>query len=125
MKIWKLALSLALIAAIATPFLTGTWRLHHGQWVALTYDQRERVSAMLQETRNCTSFPKEEEYRSAICTVMRSVLVDGGSWQTGEKIGWRYLARNAAVMVAAFILVFVVTLVLVPTARRYWRWLNR
>ena len=43
MKRWKVALSLAVIAAIAVPVLAGTWQLDPGKWVALTKSDTDDI----------------------------------------------------------------------------------
>jgi hypothetical protein len=54
MKRWKVAISLAVAAAIVTPAATGVWRLAPARWVDLTTSQKERIWNYLGQTKSCT-----------------------------------------------------------------------
>jgi hypothetical protein len=94
-KRWKVAISLAIVAALVGPLATGTWRLRPGGWHPLPVDERERIAKMATETNNCTHFsPQENEIGKAICTILLSDLHSGGRYESGEHITWRYAAKN-------------------------------
>ena len=104
MKRWKLAISLAVVTAIAAPALAGTWRLAPGKWVDLTASQKRRISNHMEQTNNCTSFHNAGEYDEAICRIGQSQLSDGGSWHPAERVTPKYLATNFFLSTGAFAL---------------------
>jgi protein-L-isoaspartate O-methyltransferase len=55
-KRWKLAISLAVVAALAAPPVTGAWKLKPGGRQPLPVGERERIAKMAVETDNCTHF---------------------------------------------------------------------
>jgi hypothetical protein len=61
MKQWKVAISLAILGAIAAPFVTHTVRMHPTTetWMPLTQDEKERISAELSKTSNCRTFSEQ------------------------------------------------------------------
>ena len=125
-KRWKVAISLAIVAALVGPLATGTWRLRPGGWHPLPVDERERIAKMATETNNCTHFsPQENEIGKAICTILLSDLHSGGRYESGEHITWRYAAKNLEVMAGTFFLVFLAAMILPALGARYWAWLSR
>ena len=127
MKRWKLALSLAVVAAIIVPALAGTWRHASGHWVNLAADQKQSISAMVEETNDCASFVNKGEYTRSICLAMRSELYNGGHWEPAEHVTPKYLATNLFVRAAGFVLAFALVMVRPnpPIGRRYLAWLRR
>jgi hypothetical protein len=99
MRTWKVALSLAVVAAIAVPAFAGTWRLEPWRWVELTVGEKQRLSNFVERDDGCT-------LEWAGCTSAREILSDGGVWYPAEQVTSRYLARNFYVSAGAFILVF-------------------
>jgi hypothetical protein len=125
-KRWKVAISLAIVAALVGPLVTGTWKLRPGGWRPLPVDERERIAKMAKDTDNCTHFPPPEtELSKAICTILLSDLHAGGRYESGERISWRYVAKNLELMAGAFLLVFLAATILPALGARYWAWLNR
>jgi hypothetical protein len=125
-KRWKVAISLAIVAALVGPLVTGTWKLRSGGWHPLPVDERERIAKMATETDNCTRFsPPETEIGKAICTILLSDLHAGGRYESGERITWRYVAKNLELMAGAFLFVFLAAMILPGLGARYWAWLNR
>ena len=61
MKQWKVALSLAILGAIAAPFVahTVTMRPTTETWIPLTQDEKERISAELSKTSNCRTLSEQ------------------------------------------------------------------
>jgi hypothetical protein len=117
MKTWKVALSLAVIAAIAAPAIAGTWRLEPGRWVDLTEGEKQRFSNFIERNDNCTYRSPEWIY----CTTAQELLSAGGQYYPPEQVTWKYLARNFYVSGGAFVLVFA----LVMIGPRYVAWLRR
>ncbi len=126
MKRWKVAISLAIVAALVGPLVTGTWKLRPGGWHPLPIDERERIAKMATETDNCTHFPPSETGLSkAICTILLSDLQAGGRYESGEPIAWRYVAKNLELMAVTFLFVFLSAMILQALGARYWAWLKR
>ena len=123
---WKLAISLAVVAAFAGPLVTGSWRLKPGSWHQLPADERQSIAEMAADSTNCTHFPREEtDVGKAICKILLSDLHAGGRWESGEKITWRYAEKNIEAMACAFVLMFAATMLFSLWGPRYWDWLNR
>jgi hypothetical protein len=57
--------------------------------------------------------------------ILLSDLHAGGRYESGERITWRYIAKNLEMMAGAFFLVFLAAMILPALAVRYWRWLKR
>jgi hypothetical protein len=55
MRQWKVALSLAVVGAIAAPFVFQTYKAHSTfqKWVPITAEDRAAISARLNDTNNC------------------------------------------------------------------------
>jgi hypothetical protein len=80
MKRWKLALSLAVVAALAVPALAGTWRLAPGKWVDLTASEKQRIENDLKRIATNLSIAA-----SAFALTFALVML-------GPLLGRRYLA---------------------------------
>jgi hypothetical protein len=52
-------------------------------------------------------------------------LRHGGRYESGERITWRYVAKNLEVMATAFVFVFFAAMILQALGLRYWGWLRR
>jgi hypothetical protein len=113
MRTWKVALSLAVVAAIAAPAIAGTWRLKSGEWVALNPDQRRRLSNFVED---CTYAPNVIG-----CDVAREMLSNGGQYYEPERVTAKYLAHNFYVSAGAFVLVFALAMI----GPGYVAWLRR
>ena len=125
-KRWKVAISLAIVAALAGPLVMGTWKLKPGGWHPLPVDERERIAKMAIQTDRCTHFPPSEtELSKAICTILISDLDAGGRYESGERITWRYVAKNLELMAGAFGFMFLAAMILQALGARYWAWLKR
>ena len=63
MKHWKIAISLAILGAIAAPFITRTVTMEPTteSWVALTQDEKERIAAEMSKTSNCRTLSEQFE----------------------------------------------------------------
>jgi hypothetical protein len=125
-KRWKVAISLAIVAALVGPLVTGTWKLKPSGWHPVPVDERERIAKMATETDNCTNFPPPEtELSKVICTILLGDLHSGGRYESGERITWRYVAKNLELMAGAFVFVFLAAMILLALGARYWAWLKR
>jgi hypothetical protein len=129
MKQRKIAISLAVVAAVAVPFVFHTYK--EGPtgkvWVSLTTENRKLYTARLMETNNCQTL---EDYGRAdvrnlleSCRLQQKALEAGGYYVSGRSMPV-YLTLNAAVAAVAFVVIFGLTYLLPALARRYWRWLN-
>jgi hypothetical protein len=126
MKRWKVALSLAVIAAIAVPALAGTWRLAPGRFA--TEAEKRRDEAFATEAEKSTNRYARVP-RMVLDMRMQDAMTRGGNWgdiwYPAEEITSEYVAKNLTVAASAFGLTFALVMVTPPLARRYWQWLRR
>ena len=121
MKPWKVAIFLAILGAIAAPFITHTVTMDPTteSWVALTQDEKERISAEMSKTSNCRSLseqfeakkttgskPSVEDFmdaisRDSICRDQLKSLELGGHVEYHPSI-FKYAALNLASALAGF-----------------------
>jgi hypothetical protein len=106
MKRWKLAISLAVVAAIAVPLLAGTWRLAEGKWEG---------GAGAEAEYDCFLRWKK---------LGEDCSIELGVWHPPE-VTWSYLATNLLVSAGAFALTFALVMIVPPIGHRYWLWLRR
>ena len=68
MKHWKIAISLAILGAIAAPFITRTVTMEPTteSWVALTQDEKERISAEMSKTSNCRTLSEQFDAKKSM-----------------------------------------------------------
>ena len=125
MRRWKLALSLAVVAALAVPALAGTWRLAPGKWIDLTASQKRRISKLVEQTNDCTTFVDDDEIERISCRVSQRQLADGGVLYPPERITPKYIATNVFTAATAFALTFAVVMFGPLIGRRYLAWLRR
>ena len=134
MKQWKVAISLAILGALAAPFVTQTVRMHPTTetWIPLTQDEKERISAEMSKTSNCRtvseqfeakkntgSKPSVEDFmnvisQDSICRDQLKSLELGGHVESHPSM-LKYAAFNLASALAGFGIVFGVAMV------GYWR----
>lgn len=111
----NIALLLAAIAAMTSPFLFGTWqpRANAQTWIALTPELRADIVARLDSSKNCRYFETQVEARDVLglnvdskdiddalqCHREQDALRDGGAAQPYFSLP-HYLAINAAVALA-------------------------
>ena len=111
----NVALLLAVVAAVAAPFLFGTSqpRANAQRWIALTPELRASILAKLDNSKNCRYFETQVEARDVLglnvdskdiddamqCHREQDMLRDGGEAQAYFSLP-RYLAINAAVALA-------------------------
>jgi hypothetical protein len=107
-KLWKLAISLAVVAALAAPLVMGTSKLRPGGWHPLPAGERDQIAKMATETDNCTHFsPTDTEIGKTICTMLLNDLGSGGRYESGDRITWRFVTKNLALMAETFVSVFI------------------
>jgi hypothetical protein len=123
---WKLALSLAIVGALAAPFVFRTYKARPEIRAALPLE-------MSDSCRRATSADTEADFiADYFCRhpLPDTTLIAGVYYE--HHPDWpKYLAMNVGVAAATFVSVFVLAL-LVPmlirglafSARRYWKWLN-
>jgi hypothetical protein len=68
MKHWKIAISLAILGAIAAPLITRTVTMEPTteSWVALTQDEKERISAEMSKTSNCRTLSEQFDAKKSM-----------------------------------------------------------
>jgi hypothetical protein len=135
MKQRKIAISLAVVAAIAAPFALGTYAKPHDPktetWVPFSKEEQERIRLVLAETNNCQtdldrvyqiiglSYSPEMPSPLEVCRNYIKARQKGGTLRYGIPLS-EYLAVNAAAAAAGFIAIFALSIL----ALRYWRWLK-
>ena len=132
----NIALLLAVVAAMVSPLLFGTWqpRANAEQWIALTPELRASLIARLESSKNCRYFETQVEARDVLglnvdskdiddamqCHREQDALRDGGEAQAYFSLP-RYLAINAAVALAGAFGAFGLAMVLPALVRRIRR----
>jgi hypothetical protein len=133
MKLRKIAILLAIVAALASPFVFGTGQPHANaqRWIALTPELRAGILARLESSKNCRYLETQVEARDVLglkvdaddirqaiqCHREQDVLRDGGEAQAYFSLP-RYLALNAAVALASALAVLVLAIMLPALLRQ-------
>jgi len=125
MRKWKLALSIAVVAAVAAPAIGGTWRLAPGKWVDLTPSQKAHLSRYMEQTDNCRSLPGESENEDLMCRIVLEQLSDGGVWYPPERVTPKYLVVNFFASAGTFVLAFALVMIGRAMGGLYSAWLRR
>jgi hypothetical protein len=136
MRFSRTALGLAIVAAISAPFAAGTSepRANAQKWIALTAEQRTDIVAKLDSSKNCRYFETQVEARDVLglnvnskdiddamqCHRDQDALRDGGETQATFSLP-RYLAVNAAIVLASAVGTFGLAMML-PAVFRRDRW---
>src|SRR5215470_5004481 len=116
MRLSRTALGLAILVAIAAPFVAGTSQPHANSqaWIALTSAQRAEIAAKLESSKNCRYFETQVEARDVLglkvdtkdiddaiqCHREQDALRDGGELRPYFSLP-RYLAINASIALAS------------------------
>jgi hypothetical protein len=126
----KIALSFAIVGALASPFAFGTYKARptYSVWVSLTPEQMANRSAYLRS--NDCRIGTDDVITRIVCDRVREEYELGGNYEYYPDLP-RYLMLNGGVTIAMFAGVFVLAL-LVPMLvrsfthllRRYLQWLN-
>jgi hypothetical protein len=130
MKRWKIAISIAVVGAVAGPFILGTYKMRptpkrwdlYDTLVPLTADQRENLEYFVGQTNNCETL-RDSHLNFFVCQMSQKDLERGATYVTALSID-KYMAINAAVMVGGFIGGFGATFLVPALALRYWKWLH-
>jgi len=129
---WKLALSLAILGALITPFGSQTYKLSrvHSVWVPLTGPEKLELAFSLKHSNYCESY-NGTTVADFLCETEKRKLQEGGDYKYYSD-DLSYVALNVGASVAGFIIIFALTLLLPMFARgiayifrMYWVWLNR
>ena len=127
---WKIALSLAIVGALAAPFIFRTYKAHptYSVWVPLTAQERENLARSLKNSNYCKR--EISVVVDFICYHEKERFELGGEYKYYPDSA-KYLTVNAAAATLAFSVVFSLAF-LIPMlvrgfallTRRYWKWLN-
>lgn len=136
MRLSKTVLCLAVAAAIAAPFATGTSqpRANAHTWITLTPELRAEIAARLESSKNCRYFETQVEARDVLglnvdakdiddalaCHREQDALRDGGEMRPAFSLP-RYLAVNGAVGLAGALGVLGFSALLPAPRRRHAR----
>jgi len=138
MKPWKVALILAILGAIVTPFVTQTVRMRPTTeaWMSLTEDEKEHISGEMSKTSNCRALSEEfdakkrmgikpsvEDFmdvtsRDSICREQLKSLELGGYAESHPSL-FKYVVFNLASVLAGFVIVFGVAMAIQRYGRRH------
>jgi len=125
----KIALSLAIVGALAAPFVFRTYKARptYAAWVPLTAQERDNLGVYLRG--HCRTETRDIGM-NFICSEDRDEYEHGGKYNYYPSLP-TYLALNASIAAATFLSIFVLAF-LIPIlvrgiallVRRYWKWLN-
>ena len=117
---WKIAIPVAVVAAIVAPFVCGTWKMQTTSetWVPLTADQKAKLETYMQNTENCRAFEAASGDKD-FCNMELEKLRAGGEYQYLYLSTAKYFALNFAVALGAFIAVFSLAFFFPGLSRRY------
>jgi hypothetical protein len=136
----RTALGLAIIVALAAPFVAGTSQpgANAQTWIALTARQRTEIVAKLESSKNCRYFETQVEARDVLglnidmkdiddamqCHREQDALRDGGEMRPTFSLP-RYLAINGAIALSSALGMLALAMMLPALLRRYrWRLSN-
>ena len=125
----RIALSLAIVGAVAAPFVFRTYKARptYAVWLPLTAQEKENLAVHLQ---NYCRRETGDIARDVICSLGRKEYEQGGKYESYPDL-MKYLALNVSVAAAALVSVFGLAFLIPMLARgfafliqRYWKWLN-
>ena len=122
MRQWKVAISLAIVGAVAAPFVFRTWKIPQTSYVRvpLTAEERKNYAADMERTNNCQTMPQtghrpdetktfakiqDEVIAEMTCKAERASLERNAEFRPHLALP-KYLAINLAVALAAFAGIF-------------------
>jgi hypothetical protein len=88
----KMAVSLAVVAAIAVSAIASAWRLKPGKRVEFSSDQRQAIASYVDQTNGCTTFMNEGTCTRSIREALRNQMASGGHWEPAERVTLRYVS---------------------------------
>ena len=132
MRQWKIALSLALVGAIASPFALRTYKMplpSVERWVSLAEEDEEEfrtdLVATMKRTNDCLAIdPAKDPWLTSSECYSRKQILENGGFNGRRRSMPIYLTMNAAAAILAFGAIFGLTYLLPALIRRYWRWLH-
>jgi hypothetical protein len=134
MKQKKIAISLAVVGAIAAPFVLGTYKMQpEGRtWEPNDAEFKANLVARMESTNNCQELVDKAQQSAEnskllwmleSCRLAQKALNERGMYVPGPSTPLK-LALNVAAAAVGFGVIFGMTYLLPALARRYWRWLN-
>lgn len=124
MRQWKIALSLAIVGAVAAPFVfrLPKARITSTVFVPLTAEEKAIIVERAEKwPPNCAATTNILDL--AFCSGDKDALLSGGHYYSVPSYP-RYLAVNLGVALAAFAGIYGLAFLVPMLIRRYWRWLN-
>ena len=125
------ALTLAVLAAMAAPFATGSYKaeLYSVRHIQLTAKERAEIIARRDENPDCKSLTQEdyarrsrlEQYILSDCWAGFEYLRDGYRAERYLSLS-KYVALNGAVMLATLVVTFFALTAAMAAVRKWWRW---
>ena len=131
MKQRKIAISLAIVGAIAAPFVFGTYKMkppYISTWEPIDAEFKAFIVAHMESTNNCQEYvdrAQQSVENSNIlsnlvsCRRQQKVLNEGGMYVPRPSTPLK-LALNVAAAAVGFIVIFGMAYLLPALARRYW-----
>jgi hypothetical protein len=123
-KLWKVAISLAVVGAVGAPFVLGTWKAMPRKevWIPLTEQRRQEIENYLKEVNYCKDRSEGDRFACEWFTI--KPLEEGREFVGMQPNLLKYLAFNLAVTLPVFVGIFCLAMVIPLIALRYWRWLR-
>jgi hypothetical protein len=127
MRHWKIAVSLAVAGALASPFAFGTWKMPTKSyfWVPLTEEQKTNITRQREQTNNCETLRDSTNATSYMTCVADGILLEDGGYGGSASHILGYVAVNSAVAGTTLLVVFLLGMLLPGLTRYYLTWLNR
>jgi hypothetical protein len=136
-RLWKIAISLAAVGALATPGLFVIWgdMPEKEVWVPLTKEERQQAENALMSNAcmfeqvfcDLDEFSKQRLrdapfcYRSLACPVYKLLDLENGRRKVEQRDLFKYWVINLELALAVFVGIFGLVMVLPPFALWYWR----
>jgi hypothetical protein len=130
MKQRKIAMTLAFVGALASPFVFGTLKLRpvSQTWSPWTAEVKANIATEMERTNNCrepqgrgkplSGDQNQRDHDQFVCNWLQERLNEGGSSSTYKSIP-KFLALNALTVLAAFALIFGLSHLLLALVRRH------
>jgi hypothetical protein len=118
------ALTLAVLAAIAAPFATGSYKvkLYSSRFVPMTAEERANSFAawgahIEDYTEDCNKYDLTTQ---VICEEVQALK--RGTLRVSYPSLWKYVAFNAVVMLTVLTITFFALTATMAAARKWWQW---
>jgi hypothetical protein len=123
-KLWKVAISLAAVGALAAPAIFDTWEVMPGKevWVPLTEERRQEIESYMEATNICKD--EATEGHRFFCEYFYIKPLKEGRESVTRPDLFKYLAIKLAVALPVFLGIFGLAMGLPAIVLRYWRWLR-